>query len=205
MLSYYTSLKMKSQPEIARILSRFITPVYPVNSEIIEKLAEKAHWQKLSRTDALCVEEEPFNKVIWVAEGIFRVSRIMNGTDTTIAFGVEGDPFLSPDTYLYGNPSQLSFNPVTDGGIIHISVDDFKELVASTELVMWFNKVLMRQIHALENRYVWLGQQDAYTRYLRLITLRPEVAANVPLKYIASYLGVTQAHLSRIRAKIVGK
>ena len=94
---------------------------------------------------------------------------------------------------------------ITDSEVIYVSIDDFKELVASTELVMWFNKVLMRQIHALENRYIWLGQQDAYSRYLRLIKLRPEVAANVPLKYIASYLGVTQSHLSRIRARIAGK
>ena len=196
---------MKTSSYIARILSEFIAQAYPMPPEIIEKLAEKAHWEKISRMETFCEQGKAFDKVMWVAEGIFHVSRVMNGEEQTIAFGVKGDPFLSPDTYLYGDPSQLSFNPITDSEVIYVSIDDFKELVASTELVMWFNKVLMRQIHALENRYIWLGQQDAYSRYLRLIKLRPEVAANAPLKYIASYLGVTQSHLSRIRARIAGK
>lgn len=196
---------MKGTAVIARILSEFITPVYPVAQESINKLAEKAHWIELSRTDKMCEEDKPFDKVMWVANGVFRVSRMMNGRDQTIAFGTKGDPFLSPDTYLYGHPSQLSFNPVTDSEAIYVSIEDFKELIETTELIKWFNKVLMRQVHALENRYIWLGQQDASTRYLRLIKLRPEMASVTPLKYIASYLGVTQSHLSRIRAKIAGK
>lgn len=190
---------------ISRMLSGFIAQVYPLPQEIIERLAEKAHWQKVSRMETLCQEGKVFDKVVWVAEGIFHVSRVMMGQEQTLVFGVKGDAFLSPDTYLNGAPSQLSFNPIIDSEVIYVTIDDFKELVASTELVMWFNKVLLRQIHALENRYIWLGQQDAYSRYLRMIKQRPEVAANIPLKYIASYLGVTQSHLSRIRARIAGK
>lgn len=196
---------MKNAAAIARILSKFITPVYPVPREIIEKLSEKAQWRRIARTEKLCEEEKPFDKVVWIADGIFRVSRVMNGKDQTIAFGTKGDPFLSPDTYLYGQPSQLSFNPVIDSEVVYVSIEDFRELVESTELMKWFNKVLMRQVHALENRYIWLGQEDAYARYLRLIKLRSEMASVIPLKYIASYLGVTQSHLSRIRAKIAGK
>ena len=125
--------------------------------------------------------------------------------EDTIAFGVEGDPYTSVATYLYDQPSMFSYTPVTDGEIIMIDNEHFKELVASTNLVYWLNTVLFRQIHALENRYVWLGQQDTYSRYLRLLELRPQILSHVPLKYIASYLGVTQSTLSRIRAKIAGR
>lgn len=190
---------------IADVLSEFITPVYPVPREIIERLAEKSCWKKVQATDLVCQEGVPFHEVVWVADGIFRVSRIMDKKDQTIAFGVRGDPFLSPDTYLYGTESQLSYNPVVESEIISVKVKDFQELVDDTELVKWFNKVLMRQIHSLENRYIWLGQQSAYSRYQRFVKLRPDVVARIPLKYIASYLGVSQTHLSRIRAKVAGK
>ena len=111
---------MKTSSYIARILSEFIAQAYPMPPEIIEKLAEKAHWEKISRLETFCEQGKAFDKVMWVAEGIFHVSRVMNGEEQTIAFGVKGDPFLSPDTYLYGDPSQLSFNPITDSEVIYV-------------------------------------------------------------------------------------
>lgn len=197
--------KTKNFTRIEQLLSDFITPVYPVSPDTINRLTQITHLQKVSKNDDVCVENEIFNKVMWVTKGIFRVSRIMHDEDQTIAFGIKGDPFLSPDSYLYDKPSQLSFNPVTDSEYIYVYINDFKKVVESTELVMWFNKVLLRQIIALENKYIWLGEQNAKDRYLRLIKLRPEIAARVPLKHIASYLGVTQSYLSRVRATIAGK
>jgi CRP-like cAMP-binding protein len=44
--------------------------------------------------------------------------------------------------------------------------------------------------------------QTAEERYKQLLTESPEIIQRVPLKYIASYLGITQVSLSRIRAQI---
>lgn len=196
---------MKSKAYICGRLQKFINVAYPLGEDVISQLAEVAECRELSRTRRLCCEDERFDKVIFVSRGIFRLSKVMNGEDHTIAFGVEGDPYISLATYLYDEPSLFSYNPVVDSEIISIDNDAFKRLIRSGELVMWFNKVLLRQVHALENRYVWLGQQDAYTRYVRLMKLRPEIVSSVPLKYIASYLGVAKSTLSRIRARVAGK
>lgn len=182
-----------------------MTKAYPLDRSIIDKLASLAVCRNVSRMEPLCVEGEVFDSFTFVSEGIFRLSRNIDGEEDTIAFGIEGDPFTSVASYLYDQPSLFSYTPLTDGEIIMIDTKEFKKLVEKTDLVMWFNKVLLRQVHALENRYVYLSQQDTYSRYLRLIDLRPEIVNNVPLKYIASYLGVTQSTLSRIRAKIAGK
>lgn len=196
---------MKSKVAIARKLEKFMNRAYPLAPEIIERLASHAEYKSVSRLEPLCVEGEVFDKFVFVSEGIFMLSRIINEEVDTIAFGVEGDPYTSVATYLYNQPSMFSYTPVTDGEIIMIGNEDFKELVATTDLVTWLNIVLLRQIHALENRYIWLSQQDTYSRYLRLIELRPDIVTQVPLKYIASYLDVTQSTLSRIRARIAGK
>ena len=44
--------------------------------------------------------------------------------------------------------------------------------------------------------------ETAKQRYDNLIKLQPELINKVPLQYIASFLGITQETLSRIRAKI---
>lgn len=46
-----------------------------------------------------------------------------------------------------------------------------------------------------------IKQGDALSRYNKMIADRPEIFKQVPLKIIASYLGITQQHLSRIRRK----
>lgn len=45
--------------------------------------------------------------------------------------------------------------------------------------------------------------QDASTRYLQFMKEHPDIIKNVPLSHIASYLGITQFSLSRIRKNIL--
>lgn len=196
---------MKTVAQISELLSRFLAQEYPVGKETVDRMAECTEHIVIRKGETLCMENEPFDRMVWVVKGVFRISRKIGKEDHTIAFGIEGDPFTSLSTYLDGGPSVFSFNPVDEGEVLSISHADFKRLVDETEIAKWYNTALCMQVHALENKYVWLGQQDAYSRYLTFMKLRPELSTRVPLKYIASYLGITQATLSRIRARIAGR
>lgn len=44
---------------------------------------------------------------------------------------------------------------------------------------------------------------SAEKRYLKLLAEQPEVIQNVPIQYIASYIGIKPESLSRIRKKII--
>ena len=44
---------------------------------------------------------------------------------------------------------------------------------------------------------------SAEERYLKLLKTQPEVIQNVPLQYIASYIGIKPESLSRIRKQII--
>lgn len=51
-------------------------------------------------------------------------------------------------------------------------------------------------------RELSLLSETAEQRYLNLFTEQPELIKEIPLKYIASYIGITQQALSRIRKRI---
>ena len=55
---------------------------------------------------------------------------------------------------------------------------------------------------AQSQRTLSLLNQSAEERYLDLFKLRPEVVKTIPLKYIASYIGISPQALSRIRKRI---
>jgi ribosomal protein L10 len=54
----------------------------------------------------------------------------------------------------------------------------------------------------LETRFFQLQRDSAAQRYSTLLTNHPDYIQNIPLQYLASYLGITQRHLSRIRKEI---
>jgi len=80
---------------------------------------------------------------------------------------------------------------------------DWKEI--SDTIIGWENivqKINNKQhTEKIERRSI-LVSQDAATRYNEFIDKFPTLANRVPLSYIASYLGITQSSLSRIRKNI---
>lgn len=64
---------------------------------------------------------------------------------------------------------------------------------------------LVQEYHHLKTRSIAMITSPAKERYINLVKTNPELILNIPLKYIASYLGITDATLSRIRKEYVGK
>lgn len=58
----------------------------------------------------------------------------------------------------------------------------------------------MRELTRLKARLLALATQTATARYESLVRASPEIVQHAPLKHVASYLGVTDSSLSRIRA-----
>ncbi len=66
--------------------------------------------------------------------------------------------------------------------------------------IMKFLKIIAEyQYIELEQRILQLQRNNAQERYLALINTHPEFVKHIPLQYLASYLGISQRHLSRIR------
>ena len=63
--------------------------------------------------------------------------------------------------------------------------------------------LMMTEYYAmwLEDRLFQFHTMDATSRYLKLIEDHPHIIQNIPLTFIASYLGISLETLSRIRAK----
>lgn len=57
----------------------------------------------------------------------------------------------------------------------------------------------------LKQRMLSMLQETAEQRYSHLIHSNPEILRNAPLKNIASYLGITDTSLSRIRKEFIKK
>ena len=125
-------------------------------------------------------------------------------TEATILFGVKGNIFVSLASIVYGQPSQTSFEAISDVEVYSIAYEDFWALCDECpDLMRWQSHYQLYQLYTLEKRSTLTSIGDAYTRYLQYIKMRGNsTIALIPLLYISQYLNISQETLSRIRSRI---
>ena len=93
---------------------------------------------------------------------------------------------------------------ISDGVAWKIHFDDFQKLFHNYEGVReWGRNWMISQWFDLKRRTNEMITKSAMDRYLALMEENPQIIREVPLKHIASYLGITDSSLSRIRREIL--
>lgn len=175
---------------------------YPVSDEAAKALYNACLLTTVRHGESIIQQGKVSNYLVFVVEGLFRVTFRYGDTEETLCFGVAGDPYCSMHSYYADAPAQYSFEAIEDSRCLVIDFEHFKVLKNKyPDLLRWSEQVLMEQIYALERRYAHLGTYDAYTRYTTLLKMRSEIINRIPLKYIAQYIKVQPETLSRLRAR----
>ncbi len=142
----------------------------------------------------------------WFLENGFMSSFVIDhaGVDHTTHFFSEGDIVIDWSSFFLRNPSRENIQTLSDCICWQISFDKFQVLFHSIEKFREQGRTRLTQsFFALKNHSVSLIADQAKERYLHLIETQPKILQNIPLRYIASYLGITDTSLSRIRKEIL--
>ena len=143
-------------------------------------------------------------QVGFVLNGIVRVCYYNNkGEEITKYFIDENNLVVDLESFENEIPSTAYVQAVTDTTIMVFSKKNWKEL--SNTIVGWdaiVHKVVSRALMQKVERRSPLISEDAKTRYLKFLEIYPNIVNRVPLSFVASYLGITQSSLSRIRKNI---
>lgn len=108
---------------------------------------------------------------------------------------------ISLSSFIAQQPSRESIELIEDSSLIAISRDNLHRLYKTYPRTNVIGRLQVEEVFVeLEKRTQSLQQLSAKERYEELIAKSPMLLQRVPLKYIASYLGITQETLSRIRA-----
>jgi hypothetical protein len=140
----------------------------------------------------------------FILEGVMRYFSCDNeGNDPTCYFSYENHYITDPFTFRKQLPSDMNLQAVTRCNIVDISLELDKEL--QTTFPRWndiTNQLLLDVAMNFANQKELLAM-SASKRYDYFIEKFPTIANRVPLQYIASYLGIKQPSLSRVRKKIL--
>ena len=171
--------------------------------EEIHTLVSMGEKRRFSAGDLVLRSGETDTHIYIIADGIWRSFCLRDGEEATMWFSVEGEITFSVWGYISNAPSRLSIESVTDSCAYAIPRFRLMEAFTSSLQMANLGRHIVEQFVVLyENWHVCSWHQNALERYLQLMDNHPEVIHQVPLKHIASYLGVTPQSLSRIRASL---
>jgi CRP-like cAMP-binding protein len=123
------------------------------------------------------------------------------GNEVTTRFYSRGHVALDAPSFFNRTPAQQQLQALTDCQGWFLSYQQLNALFHTRPEFREFGRsVLVRALANLQERMLDQIRETARTRYEKLLVTDPEVVQYAPLKYIASYLGVTDSSLSRIRS-----
>ena len=138
--------------------------------------------------------------IYFIKNGVARIYYFKDGIDVTERFFFESSIIARVESLFTGKPSRKAIQILEDAEIIAINANRlFKLYNTFPEIERLFRKIFETAYVETVNRIEGIQFHSAEERYNALISEAPNVLMRVPLKYVASYLGITQVSLSRIR------
>lgn len=126
-----------------------------------------------------------------------------NGNDITTNFYGSQEIAIEVSSLFQRIPTKENIQTLTECTCWKIEFDIFQELFHSSEgFIEWGRSWMSNELFMLKQRSVTMLTKSATDRYLTLLQDKPQIIQQASLKSIASYLGITDTSLSRIRKDI---
>lgn len=178
--------KIHSLPEDSlKVLKSYITEVSYTKGHIL--------------LDTKTVEKN----IYFIKKGIVRAFARTPDNDITFWIGREGETILSMKSYVTHEKGYETIELLEDGDLYQLNTVDLNLLYEKDiHIANWGRKFAEQELLKTEERLISRQFKTASERYKTLLAENPDLIQRVQLGYIASYLGITQVSLSRIRAEI---
>ena len=186
---------------ILKNISRFIT----LSSEEEQYFTSLLKLKKLKKKQYLLQEGDISHHEYFVNKGCVRTYTIdEKGQEHIIQFAIEdwwtGDMY----SFLTHTPAKYTIDALEDSELLCLEKSGLEELyIKVPKFEKFFRHLLQNAFVSLQERVIGNLSQPADERYCTFITKYAEMEKRLPLKQIASYLGITPESLSRIRSQYI--
>lgn len=159
---------------------------------------------KTYKRKEVVIEDGQVCRYIWfLNKGLARDFYYRNQAEHTSDFYIENAFLTNYESFLTRKPSKGSIDALEDCEMLMISYDSLQKLYNESKVWEKTGRIIAERLFlGAKKRKDDLIANTPELLYLYLLQERPQVIQRVPQYYIASFLGITPEHLSRIRKKL---
>ncbi len=188
-------------------LINFIQSNLSAPRDIVINIANQFEEREYIKNDFFLKAGKVSNDYLFLIDGFMRAYTIdTEGNEVSTYFYPKNRVVLEVTSFFMRTASMESIQALSDCKAFHLTFDQLNNLFHTLpEFREFGRKILVKEFSAYKQRTLSLINKTAEERYTELIATNPEIFKYAQLKHIASYLGITDTSLSRIRREFSKK
>ncbi len=176
--------------------------IAPLTNEDIVSFLRITKTRKLAKGEYWIEAGKNNRHIGFLDAGYLRKYYLKDGDEITDCFYFENDFSADLPSILSTSPSVASIVAMQESSLITFSYDNFIELCNASPRLEHLHRLIIEITFLFFNdRAVSFVMETPKERYDRLVSSRPDILQRVAQHHIASYLGISPQHLSRIRTR----
>jgi CRP/FNR family transcriptional regulator, anaerobic regulatory protein len=185
------------------MLLKLLAEYLPNQTALHRKINKNVYTKTFAKGEIIHEVGDVCNFIGYITQGLVRGYTIAdNGERITAWFKVEKYFLTLMNSYNNKIASPIGIEAIENTTIIFAERSFVQKLLDKYPIAQRIYKNEVDKIFVyLEKALIGFQQNSALDRYVNLLEEQPEILQRAPLGYIATYLGITQSTLSRIRAK----
>ncbi len=177
--------------------------IYPLSDTSKELLKKSISEGKYKKGHILLEADKIEKNIYFIKKGVARAYSNKDNVEITFWFGKEGDTIISMKSYIANQKGYENIELLEDCELYELKTTDLQKIFDEyIDIANWGRKFAEQELVKTEERLISRQVRTATERYKELLKDNPDLIQRIQLGHIASYLGITQVSLSRIRAKI---
>ena len=183
-------------------LIAFLNSIHELNPDTIEYLYKNLKRIELPKKYFVLTQGHICENIYFVEKGLLRCYYKKFGKEISSWFMQEGDVIVFVVSFFNQVESSENIQAIEDSVLYYLNYKELQFLYNNFHEFNFVGRILTEKYYQLsEQRLYSIRMQRAQDRYHLLLEQFPQFILRVPSKYIASYLGITEETLSRIRGQ----
>ncbi|UKB85729.1 Crp/Fnr family transcriptional regulator [Chryseobacterium sp. MEBOG06] len=185
-------------------INNYFHSLFSIRDEVVEQITQTFNCFELKANAVLLDKNTISTRTFFLEKGYVR-SYILNEDNEEITTNIYAAPCFVNDflSFFRQQPTKEIYQTVTDCTFWETGLENVQNNFHTVPEFREFSRLLfVLNYHNIHDRLIEMASQKASTRYSNLMKKDPDIFRYVPLKVIASYLGIKDSSLSRIRREI---
>jgi CRP/FNR family transcriptional regulator, anaerobic regulatory protein len=184
-------------------LLAYLESIYPLSDGLKTHLGQVLKTKEIPRKGYLLKAGHFSRNICFIGKGLLRCFYMRDGHDISSWFMKEGDVIVSVESFFLQKESYESIQALEDTLIYYISYDELQKIYRQFSEFNFIGRVLTERYYIQsEQRLFSIRMMRSQERYDYLMEHHSELVLRVPAKHLASYLGITEVTLSKIKGRM---
>ena len=155
---------------------------------------------KISKGEFFLKPGKICHQMAFIESGFLRMYDIVDGKEITLWIGSQGKFITSLSSFIFETTNNWNIQAITDCKVYTINRTEHFKLNRTEPKWLEFDNIILANSYTLLEKSMFSQlHTTAKERYDKLLQEEPELFQHIPLRYIASMLGITPESLSRLR------